>query len=134
MAERQKPMTRNFEGQVVLLTGASGGVGVATARYFHDRGALLALLDRDEAALGALSADLGSCFHQVCDVSDEASMAGAIRAVADAHHGRIDVGILNAAISGHRTPIQKTGSVANMGHGRAASPSWGIRQHWRNAY
>ncbi|KAJ8133940.1 hypothetical protein OY671_012846, partial [Metschnikowia pulcherrima] len=27
-----------------------------------------------------------------------------------------------------------TGSVANMGHGRAASPSWGIRQHWRNAY
>ena len=26
------------------------------------------------------------------------------------------------------------GSVANMGHGRAASPSWGIRQHWRNAY
>ncbi len=28
----------------------------------------------------------------------------------------------------------KAGSVANMGHGRAASPSWGIRQHWRNAY
>ena len=27
-----------------------------------------------------------------------------------------------------------SGSVANMGHGRAASPSWGIRQHWRNAY
>ena len=26
------------------------------------------------------------------------------------------------------------GSVENMGHGRAASPSWGIRQHWRNAY
>ncbi|AYO75451.1 recombinase family protein [Sphingobium yanoikuyae] len=30
--------------------------------------------------------------------------------------------------------IPRTGSVANMGHGRAASPSWGIRQHWRNAY
>src|SRR3546814_2634297 len=28
----------------------------------------------------------------------------------------------------------RDGSVANMGHGRAASPSWGIRQHWRNAY
>ncbi len=26
------------------------------------------------------------------------------------------------------------GSVANMGHGRAVSPSWGIRRHWRNAY
>ncbi|WP_397586958.1 sacsin N-terminal ATP-binding-like domain-containing protein [Sphingobium fuliginis] len=31
-------------------------------------------------------------------------------------------------------PDEATGSVANMGHGRAASPSWGIRQHWRNAY
>lgn len=30
--------------------------------------------------------------------------------------------------------IKLVGSVANMGHGRAASPSWGIRQHWRNAY
>ncbi|BBB10718.1 transposase Tn3 family protein (plasmid) [Sphingopyxis sp. EG6] len=30
--------------------------------------------------------------------------------------------------------IPRDGSVANMGHGRAASPSWGIRQHWRNAY
>jgi len=30
--------------------------------------------------------------------------------------------------------ISVEGSVANMGHGRAASPSWGIRQHWRNAY
>lgn len=30
--------------------------------------------------------------------------------------------------------IGARGSVANMGHGRAASPSWGIRQHWRNAY
>jgi DNA-binding transcriptional MerR regulator len=30
--------------------------------------------------------------------------------------------------------VHLRGSVANMGHGRAASPSWGIRQHWRNAY
>lgn len=30
--------------------------------------------------------------------------------------------------------VEAKGSVANMGHGRAASPSWGIRQHWRNAY
>jgi alkylation response protein AidB-like acyl-CoA dehydrogenase len=30
--------------------------------------------------------------------------------------------------------LGEEGSVANMGHGRAASPSWGIRQHWRNAY
>ena len=36
--------------------------------------------------------------------------------------------LLDAVISSYE------GSVANMGHGRAASPSWGIRQHWRNAY
>ena len=33
-----------------------------------------------------------------------------------------------------KEPVAYLGSVANMGHGRAASPSWGIRQHWRNAY
>ena len=33
-----------------------------------------------------------------------------------------------------RAQADPVGSVANMGHGRAASPSWGIRQHWRNAY
>jgi hypothetical protein len=43
------------------------------------------------------------------------------------------------AIARLRSPANRLGyalqgSVANMGHGRAASPSWGIRQHWRNAY
>ena len=43
--------------------------------------------------------------------------------------------LINSA--GRVVPIRwigEQGSVANMGHGRAASPSWGIRQHWRNAY
>src|SRR3546814_4288211 len=43
----------------------------------------------------------------------------------------------NLAKFAHGAPPDKNehqGSVANMGHGRAASPSWGIRQHWRNAY
>src|SRR3546814_5217342 len=33
---------------------------------------------------------------------------------------------------GYKSDEAFLGSVANMGHGRAASPSWGIRQHWRN--
>ena len=39
-----------------------------------------------------------------------------------------------ARFPGVPVEVWPIGSVANMGHGRAASPSWGIRQHWRNAY
>ena len=45
------------------------------------------------------------------------------------HKEKRDLAILYSGV-----PIGGIGSVANMGHGRAASPSWGIRQHWRNAY
>lgn len=51
------------------------------------------------------------------------------------HCGLIsDTPVMRVLFSGDWTARTRDGSVANMGHGRAASPSWGIRQHWRNAY
>lgn len=98
-----------FADKVVLITGASGGIGAATVACFAGRGARLALLDKNAEALAALATEIGGCWHMACDVADETSMAGAIRAAAAAHGGRIDVGVLNAAISGRRTPLQDTG-------------------------
>lgn len=37
----------SFEGKVILITGASRGIGAACAEYFADEGALLALVGRD---------------------------------------------------------------------------------------
>lgn len=97
-----------FYDKCIAITGAAGAIGEATARYFANEGARLALFDRDETGLRNVAQDLDGAFWRACDVSSEASMADALHAAADAHGGKIHAGILNAAISGLRAPLQET--------------------------
>jgi NAD(P)-dependent dehydrogenase (short-subunit alcohol dehydrogenase family) len=69
-------MARDLEGRCVIVTGASGGIGSACAKLFAARGARLALVDRDEAKLSALAAEVGAdALTLVLDVTAEADMA-----------------------------------------------------------
>lgn len=78
-----------FEGQVVLVTGASAGLGLATARAFGEAGAIVALNDRAEervnAACATLEADGIRALPATADVRDaeavEAMFARVIREV-----------------------------------------------------
>ena len=45
-------MTATFEGKVALVTGAGGGIGLATAQAFAETGASVIVADRDEEAIG----------------------------------------------------------------------------------
>jgi NAD(P)-dependent dehydrogenase (short-subunit alcohol dehydrogenase family) len=95
-----------FRDKVVLLTGAAGGIGAATARKFLAEGAKVLLLDVDQNAVERLAAELGpSAMPQICDVSDELSIASAFSAGLR-EFGRVDVGVLNAGISGKRQSLQ----------------------------
>jgi NAD(P)-dependent dehydrogenase (short-subunit alcohol dehydrogenase family) len=90
-----------FHGQVALVTGASAGMGLATARAFAHAGAAVVLADVNEPALRSATDDLGGAGHQViavtCDVSDEDQVAAMVdRAVA--HFGRLDMAFNNAGI------------------------------------
>jgi NAD(P)-dependent dehydrogenase (short-subunit alcohol dehydrogenase family) len=60
-------------GLRVLISGAAGGVGLACAHVFADRGAELILGDRDGMALTQLSNALGA-FSRYCDVISETSV------------------------------------------------------------
>jgi NAD(P)-dependent dehydrogenase (short-subunit alcohol dehydrogenase family) len=108
---RQAGSSARFEGRVVLITGAGGGLGSAAARRFAAEGAALALLDRDEGALDQLAAELSadgrSAIALAADVTDEAAMASAF-ARAEQHFGHLDVLFNNAGIGGHDS------SVVNM--------------------
>jgi NAD(P)-dependent dehydrogenase (short-subunit alcohol dehydrogenase family) len=50
--------TYNFSGQVALVTGAGGGMGLDTARAFAAAGAAVVLADVDERAVGAAADEL----------------------------------------------------------------------------
>jgi NAD(P)-dependent dehydrogenase (short-subunit alcohol dehydrogenase family) len=93
--------TYDFKGQVALLTGASSGMGLATARAFAEAGAAVVLADINEEGLDTATGALTSAGHQAigiaCDVADEAQVAAMIdRAVAS--FGRLDMAFNNAGI------------------------------------
>jgi len=100
--------TYDFSGQVALVTGASTGIGKATAKAFATAGAAVALVDRNEEKLRAtvdeVTAAGGKAIAIVCDVSDEAGAKDAIgRTVAE--FGRLDMAYNNAGILGPMCPL-----------------------------
>lgn len=85
-----------FAGQVVLVTGAAGAIGAATASAFARQGAALALLDRDGAAAATLAASCGPrALPLACDLCDPEQVQGAFAQLA-AHFGGLDVVVSNA--------------------------------------
>ena len=93
--------TYDFSGQVALVTGASSGMGLATAEAFSDSGAAVVLADINEEALRATAEKLTSAGRKVlavvCDVSDEAQVARMIERTVT-HFGRLDMAFNNAGI------------------------------------
>jgi len=91
-------MARSLEDRSVIITGASGGIGGACAKLFAGHGAKLTLIDRDEAKLAALAAELNAeALTLALDVTSEDDMAQmASRTVA--RFGGIDTLIAAAGI------------------------------------
>jgi NAD(P)-dependent dehydrogenase (short-subunit alcohol dehydrogenase family) len=86
------------KGKVVVITGASRGIGAAAVRAFVAAGARVAALARNEAQVAELAAELGPDVMALgCDVADWTSLQAAISAVT-ARFGRIDVLVNNAGV------------------------------------
>jgi 3-oxoacyl-[acyl-carrier protein] reductase len=84
-------MGPSFTGRTVLVTGASRGIGLATARRFAKLGAQVGLVASDAQRLAGAAADVGDRHHVVAaDLSDPAECARAIAEVTAAL-GPIDV-------------------------------------------
>jgi NADP-dependent 3-hydroxy acid dehydrogenase YdfG len=94
-------MSNNIEGKVVVITGASSGLGEATARHLSAQGATVVLgarrTDRIEALAGELSASGGKALAIATDVTHCDQVERLVDAGAQTY-GRIDVMINNAGL------------------------------------
>lgn len=89
-------MKHRLEGQITVITGASGGLGASMAREFASRGAVVVVTGRSESKLREVARSLGDAAGY--DVMDVASMEDveACTARIIARYGRIDIWINNA--------------------------------------
>lgn len=94
----------SFNDKVVLITGAAGGIGIATARKFAAEGARLALVDMSLAALEKAAAGLENALLLAADVTSESDVKTYVDKTVETF-GRIDVFINNAGINGDFKPI-----------------------------
>jgi NAD(P)-dependent dehydrogenase (short-subunit alcohol dehydrogenase family) len=83
-------------GRVVLITGAAGGIGAATARRLAQEGARLVLADVDERAVTGLAKELGAEAMRA-DVTSAADIERLVAAPYD-RWGRLDVLFNNAGV------------------------------------
>ena len=94
-----------INGAVVLVTGASSGIGAATARAASQAGARVVLAARREERIAQLAGELSDAVPVRCDVTDPGQVAAAVRTAMDAF-GRIDV-LVNNAGQGLHAPLEQ---------------------------
>ncbi len=92
-------------GKVVLITGASSGIGLATAHLFARKGARLALAARSVETLAQLARELPEAIAVPTDMRDELAVRHMV-AQTQAHYKRIDV-LINNAGQGLTVPIEQ---------------------------
>ncbi|MGP4089660.1 SDR family NAD(P)-dependent oxidoreductase [Streptomyces sp. KR55] len=99
-----------LQGKVVLVTGASSGIGAAAASVFAREGASVVLAARREERLVALTAALNDKGCDAAHVAADMTRAEDARRAVDValeRHGRLDGAFNNAGIGGDRTPLHQ---------------------------
>ncbi|MEU7783338.1 SDR family oxidoreductase [Amycolatopsis sp. NPDC049159] len=109
---RDFPSPGLLAGKVVLITGASRGIGAAAARLFAREGASVVLAARTTASLDALAAEIraegGTADGVALDLADPGSIRAAVDQV-ERRHGRLDGAFNNGAAGQSPGPLDTTG-------------------------
>lgn len=93
------------QDKVVIVTGASSGIGEATAKILTEHGAKVALAARTKDKLEALSKELKDSFIIPTDMKDPVAVKNLVKQTSE-HYGRIDIIVNNAGI-GYDVAVEK---------------------------
>ena len=98
----------DMKGKVALITGASSGIGAATARAFAAKGAKVALAARREDELAELASEIRDAGGEATCLRTDVSIAAEVERMV-AHtietFGRLDFCVNNAGVEGELAPI-----------------------------
>lgn len=99
---------QRLDGRVAIITGATGGIGEATAKLFLQLGAKVMLVARSTDKLAATLArlePLGEVAGSLAEATDEAAFSAAVAATLD-RFGGLDILIANAGTEGVVKPVE----------------------------
>ncbi|MEP7214845.1 MAG: glucose 1-dehydrogenase [Anaerolineaceae bacterium] len=103
-------MTGRLEGKVALVTGASSGIGKATAFAFAREGASLVVAARREAETEAVARAIREGGGRAIAVATDVSSEPQVRALVESAvrtYGRLDIAVNNAGIFGAEGPVHE---------------------------
>jgi short-subunit dehydrogenase len=96
----------DVNGKVAIVTGASGGIGLATAKILSSKGAKLVLVARSKDKLEKLAKELPNAVAVPADISKVDEVKNMVKQ-AYQHFDRIDI-LVNNAGQGYDVPVEKT--------------------------
>jgi len=96
----------DIKGKVAIVTGASSGIGLATAKLLSSKGAKLALVARSKDKLDKLAEELPEAIAITADISEVEDVKNIVKQAYE-HFGRIDI-LVNNAGRGYDVPVEKT--------------------------
>ncbi|RRV10828.1 SDR family oxidoreductase [Pseudomonas sp. v388] len=112
--ESGRPAQASLNGKLVVITGASSGIGRATAKAFACEGARLVLAARDEEALYEVLDECTECGTDAIAIATDVTVSGQMenlsKHAAEFGNGRIDIWVNNAGVGAvgafEETPLE----------------------------